>query len=48
MESSLINNDTEKPIIDNLLASIEEGAKTYRQYLKMKAKLMNLPVLGQP
>ncbi len=46
MEASLINNDTEKPIIDNLLASIEEGAKTYRQYLKMKAKLMNLPVLG--
>ena len=46
MESSLINNDTEQPIIDNLLASIEEGAKTYRRYLKMKAKLMNLPVLG--
>ncbi len=46
MESSLINNDTEQAIIDNLLVSIEEGAKTYRRYLKMKAKLMNLPVLG--
>jgi oligoendopeptidase F len=46
MDSSLINNDTEKPIIDNLLTSIEEGAETYRRYLKIKAKLMNLPVLG--
>ncbi len=46
MEASLINNDTEQSIIDNLLVSIEEGSKTYRSYLKMKAKLMNLPVLG--
>lgn len=46
MESSLINNDTEKDIIDNLLAAIEKGAETYRRYLKIKAKLMNLPVLG--
>ena len=46
MEASLINNDTEESIIDNLLANIEEGSKTYRRYLKMKAKLMNLPVLG--
>ncbi len=46
MEASLINNDTEQTIIDNLLVSIEEGSKTYRRYLKMKAKLMNLPVLG--
>jgi oligoendopeptidase F len=45
IESSLINNDTEQTIIDNLLASIEEGSKTYRHYLKMKAKLMNLSVL---
>jgi oligoendopeptidase F len=46
MESSLINNDTEQTIIDNLLVSIEEGTKAYRRYLKIKAKLMNLPVLG--
>jgi oligoendopeptidase F len=46
MEASLINNDTEQAIIDNLLVSLEEGTKTYRRYLKMKAKLMNLPVLG--
>jgi oligoendopeptidase F len=46
MESSLINNDTEQGIIDNLLATVEEGAKVYRRYLKIKAKLMGLPVLG--
>ncbi|MGA3289877.1 MAG: M3 family oligoendopeptidase [Candidatus Bathyarchaeia archaeon] len=46
MESSLMNNDTEQAIIENLLRAIEENAKTYRRYLKLKAKLMNLPVLG--
>jgi oligoendopeptidase F len=46
MEASLISNDTEQEIIDNLLSSIEEGAKTYRRYLKIKAKFMNLPILG--
>ena len=46
MESSLISNDTEEGIIDNLLKTIEEGAGTYRRYLKLKAKLMDLPVLG--
>ena len=46
MESSLISNDTEQKIISNLLKTIEEGAGTYRRYLKLKAKLMNLPVLG--
>ncbi|MCL2172202.1 MAG: M3 family oligoendopeptidase [Nitrososphaerota archaeon] len=46
MEASLINNDTEQAIIDNLLASIAEGAKTYRQYLKIKAQFLDLPVLG--
>jgi oligoendopeptidase F len=46
MEASLINNDTEQEIIDNLLYSVENGAKTYRRYLKIKAKFMNLPILG--
>jgi oligoendopeptidase F len=46
MEASLINNDTEQTIIDNLLVSIEGGAKTYRHYLKVKANLMELSVLG--
>ena len=46
MESSLISNDTEECIIGNLLKSIEESSGTYRRYLKLKAKLMGLPVLG--
>jgi oligoendopeptidase F len=46
MESSLLNNDTEQAIIDNLLRAIEDNAGTYRRYLKVKAKLMNLPLLG--
>ena len=46
MEASLINNDTEQEIVDNLLVSIEDGAKMYRHYLKVKAKLMGLSVLG--
>ena len=46
MESSLLNNDTEQIIIENLMATVEEGAGSYRRYLKLKAKLMGLPVLG--
>ena len=46
MESSLISNDTEQATVDNLLRAIEENAGTYRRYLKLKAKLMNLPILG--
>jgi len=46
IDASLINNDTEQVIIDNLLVSIEKGTKTYQRYLKIKAKLMNLSVLG--
>jgi oligoendopeptidase F len=46
MHASLISNDTQQNIIDNLLKTIEENAKIYRRYLKLKAKLMNLPKLG--
>ena len=46
MESSLISNDTEQDIIANLLKSVEEGAVAYRRYLKLKAKTMGLPTLG--
>jgi len=46
MESSLISNDIEQHIVDNLLKTIEENAGIYRRYLKLKANLMNLPVLG--
>jgi oligoendopeptidase F len=46
MESSLISNDTQQAIIESLLSTVEEGAASYRRYLKLKAKLMHLPVLG--
>ncbi len=46
MESSVISNDTQEGIIANLLKTVEEGSKAYRRYLKLKAKLMDLPVLG--
>jgi oligoendopeptidase F len=46
MESSLISNDTAEDIIANLLKTVEEGAGTYRKYLKLKAKLMDLPKIG--
>ena len=41
-----MNNDTEEVIVENLLAAIEEKAGSYRRYLKLKAKMMGLPVLG--
>ncbi|MDG6223105.1 MAG: M3 family metallopeptidase [Candidatus Bathyarchaeota archaeon] len=46
MHASLISNDTQQPIIDNLLRTIEKNAKIYRSYLELKAKIMNLPQLG--
>jgi len=46
MEASLMNNDTEQAIVENLLRAIEENSGMYRRYLKLKAKLMNLPTLG--
>ncbi|MCL2358779.1 M3 family oligoendopeptidase [Candidatus Bathycorpusculum sp.] len=46
MEASLISNDTQQSIIDNLLRTIEKGTTVYHRYLKVKAKLMGLPVLA--
>jgi len=46
MESSLISNDTQQTIIENLLTTVKEGTVAYRRYLKLKAKLMGLPALG--
>jgi oligoendopeptidase F len=46
MESSLISNDTQEAIVENLLEAVEANAVKYRRYLKLKAKLMGLPVLG--
>lgn len=45
MESSLLNNDTQIDIINNLLTSVEEGAASYRRYLSLKTRLMGLPKL---
>ena len=46
MESSLLNNDTDQAIVYNLLDAIEKNSGMYRRYLKLKAKLMKLPILG--
>jgi oligoendopeptidase F len=46
MEPSHISNDTQQEIIDSLLETIENNGGTYRRYLKLKAKLMGVPVLG--
>ncbi len=46
MEASLMNNDTEQVIVENLLRAIDENTGEYRRYLKLKAKLMKLPILG--
>ncbi len=45
LESSLISNDTQQIIIENLLQTVETGAVGYRRYLNLKAKLMGLPKL---
>jgi len=46
MHASLIANDVDKQTIDNLLKAIENHVGLYRRYLKLKAKLMGLPKLG--
>jgi oligoendopeptidase F len=46
MESSVISNDTEQQIVESLLGAVEANVAVYRRYLKLKAKLMVLPLLG--
>jgi oligoendopeptidase F len=46
IEASLISNDTDQTMITNLLDEVESSVDLYRRYLKLKAKLMNLPKLG--
>ncbi len=46
MESSIIGNDTEKPIVESLLQAVESNVEFYRCYLKLKAKLLGLPLLS--
>lgn len=45
IESSLIVNDLTKEIIDNLMNTIEENVEVYRRYMRIKAKLLDLPKL---
>jgi oligoendopeptidase F len=46
MHASLIANDIDQQVIDNLLKAIEDHASLYRRYLELKAKLMALPKLA--
>jgi oligoendopeptidase F len=46
LHHSLIVNDTEEEIINNLMKTMENNASVYQRYLKLKAKLLNLPKLN--
>lgn len=46
MHDSLIVNDTNQEIIDNLMKAIEEGVEVYRKYLSLKTKILDLPKLN--
>ncbi|MFX1322949.1 MAG: M3 family oligoendopeptidase [Promethearchaeota archaeon] len=46
MHDSLIVNDTNQEIIDNLMQAIEEGIEVYRKYLSLKAKILDHPKLN--
>ncbi|TFG06208.1 hypothetical protein EU538_10560, partial [Candidatus Thorarchaeota archaeon] len=46
MTQSLIANDVHKEAIDALMETIEANVDLYRDYLRMKAKMMNLKRLG--
>jgi len=45
MEASLIDNDVDQRTISNLLSTIENNSGLFQQYLRLKAKVMNLPKL---
>jgi oligoendopeptidase F len=46
MHASLIANDVEQRVIDNLVRAIEDNVGLYQRYLMLKAKIMGLPKLG--
>lgn len=46
MHQSLIANDVNQDVIDNLMKTIEDNAELYQRYLKLKAKLLDVPKLG--
>jgi oligoendopeptidase F len=46
MTQSLIDNDVDQETVDSLMKTIERGVGVYRRYLRLKARLMGLPRLG--
>ena len=46
LHHSLIVNDSEQEIIENMMKTVEQNAHVYQRYLKLKAKLLNLPRLN--
>jgi oligoendopeptidase F len=46
IHQSLIDNETTQEIIDNMIRATEENIGVYQRFLKIKAKLLNLPKLG--
>lgn len=46
MHASLIDNDTDEKMIENLLKAIHDNCHLYQRYLKLKARIMDLPKLG--
>ncbi|MFX0021322.1 MAG: M3 family metallopeptidase [Candidatus Hermodarchaeota archaeon] len=45
IHQSLINNETTKDIINNMMRIIEENIEVYQRFLKIKTRLLNLPKL---
>ncbi len=46
IHASLLTNDIDEQTINELLKTVEDHADLYQRYLKLKAKLMELPKLG--
>ena len=46
LHQSLLDNDTTQNIIDNLIRTIEKNIDIYQRFLKIKARLLNLPKLN--
>jgi len=46
MTQSLIDNDLDNEAFDSLMKTIQNNTKHYQKYLKIKAKLMDLPKLA--
>ena len=46
MEQSLSANDVDQETIDNLMKAIEDHVVLYQRYLRLKAKIMDLPKLS--